>query len=138
MRVDDVLAADVGARGREREVVRLDHGRDPVVQHRVLDAGSPGGLGQRGAAGADVAAGVDRVVLDPARLEQLAAAVDRPALDEARGVDLEERRVTGVEEAARLLAQLVAAREHPADVVDGTRPLCSSPRLRRLISLPSL
>ena len=38
VRVDDVLAADVRAGGREREVVRLDDRGDPVGLQRVLDA----------------------------------------------------------------------------------------------------
>ena len=62
VRVDDVIAADVGARGRDREVVRLDDGRDLVADPRVLDADAPARLGHRVAAQADVAARVDDVV----------------------------------------------------------------------------
>ena len=71
-----------------REVARLDDRGDAVAVQRVLDPRAPGRVGQRRAAGPDVAAGVDRVVGDAVALEQLAAAVDRPALDEPRRVDL--------------------------------------------------
>ena len=71
---------------------------------------------ERRAPHADVAAGVDRVVADAAGLEQLAAPVDRPALDEPGRVDGPHDSLAGVEVAAGLLAQLVAAGEHPADV----------------------
>src|SRR5262249_1928475 len=102
--------------GREREIVRLDHGGDPVVEDRMLDPGAPGGLGEGRAPHADVAACVDRVVGDPVCLAELAAAVYRPALHESRRVDLEQRGVTRVEVAPGLLAQLVAAGEDPPDV----------------------
>ena len=111
MRVDDVLAAEVGAGGREREVVRLDDGRDQIGLPRVLDAGAPRALGERSAAHADVAAGVDRVVPQAVPVEQLAAAVDRPALDETGRVDARQRLEARVEVTAGLLAQLVATGE---------------------------
>ena len=41
VRVDDVLAALVGARRRDREIARLDDGGDAVALERVLDADAP-------------------------------------------------------------------------------------------------
>ena len=54
-----MLAARVRARRGDREVVRLDDRRDPVATQRMLDADAPAVVGQRCAAQADVAAGVD-------------------------------------------------------------------------------
>ena len=72
--------------------------------------------GQRAAAEADVAARVDRVVRGAGRVEDRGRAVDRPALDEPGRVELPRAPARDVEVAAGLVAQLLAAREHAADV----------------------
>ena len=94
----------------------LDDRDDPVRDLGMLDTGSPRVVGQRPATEPDVATGIDRVVGDPVLLEELAAAVDRPALDEPGWIDLEQRCVASVEEAAGLLPKLVTARQHSPNV----------------------
>ena len=57
-----MLAAAVGARGGDREVADLQHGRGPVELQRVLDAHAPAAPGLRAPAGEDVAARVEQRV----------------------------------------------------------------------------
>ena len=74
----------------------------------MLDADAPA------AAHADVAARVDGVAAQAALVEDRCRAVDRPALDEPRRI--EQAACARVEVAVGLPVQLLAAREHVADV----------------------
>src|SRR5438067_7698938 len=112
--VDDVLAARVRTRRRDGHVVSLDHGGDLVALERMLDPDPPAWLRERRAAQPDVAAGVERVVARPGRVEQIARTIDRPPLHEPRRIRSPLDHTPGVEVAVGDDAQLVAACEHLA------------------------
>ena len=112
LRVDDVVAALVGARCRDGEVARLDDGRDPVADERMLDPDAPRPCRPGPAAHADVPARIDRKAREPSLLEERDGPVDRPALHERGRVESTGRTV--VEVAPRLPAKLLTAFENAA------------------------
>jgi len=113
VRVEDVGAALVLARGRDREVLDREHGRDAPEVAGMADADPPAAPGRRPAARDHVAAGVDAEARRAGGREPGGGAVDRPALDEPRRV--EPAGGPDGEEAARAALEREAARE---DLVD--------------------
>ena len=59
MRIEHMLAARVGGRGRDREIPGLEHGGDLVPCQRMLDANAPAAADH-----AHVAAGAERELLE--------------------------------------------------------------------------
>ncbi len=111
-RVDDVGAALVGPRRRDREAARrgVQHGGRPARRGRVLDADAPRAAGRPLAEHADVAPRVHAQVPGAGRAQDRDDAVDRPALHEPRRVQAPGG--VHVEAPAGGVAQALAAREH--------------------------
>jgi hypothetical protein len=80
----------------------------------MLDADPPVELGHGPSAEANVTAGVDGEVPQIRPVEHVRGAIDRPALDEPGRV--EHARCVRIEVPARLVAQLLAALQDPADI----------------------
>ena len=104
-------AALVQAGRGDRQVLGLHDGRDRLGVERMADADPPRPVRD------DVTAGVDAEPLDPGRLQAVRGALDGPALDQRGGIERAGR--TGVEVAAGLRAQLLAAPDDPAQVRAG-------------------
>src|SRR6266516_1748276 len=64
--IEDVVASRICGRGRDREIVRLEHGRDLVACERMLDADPPGRTGDP-----HVTARAHGKVIEPRVLQQL-------------------------------------------------------------------
>ena len=116
-RVRDVLAALVGAGGRDGPVGDGQHGGDLVGTVGMADPDPPRPPGLRLAAGDDVATGVDPVVATAGAVDQPGGLLDRPALDEPRRVEPAVRPVMPrVERAAGRDREVIAGGQDMADV----------------------
>src|SRR4051794_35679757 len=114
VRVEDVRAALVLARRRDREVLDGENGGELVERLGVADADAPEAIRRRAAAGDDVPAGVDAEPRRARRHEPLGGAGDRPPLDVAGRV--EAAGGPGGEEAVGLALEREAAGEHLVDL----------------------
>ena len=118
--IDDVVAALVGARGRDGPVRDGHHGRHGARVIRVTDADPPGPTGCRVPADDDVAARVDAVVRDVRIIEDPCRLLDRPALDVGRRIETAWGRLTSrIERAMAGHREVVARGQHMADVRAG-------------------
>ena len=108
-----MLAADIGAGGRDAASLRADRLDDLALVERIADADRPGFAGGVLAAGLDVAAGVDEEIPDAGGANEIGGVADGPALDDAGRI---ERPVgpADVEIAVRLALRPLGERQHLA------------------------
>jgi hypothetical protein len=114
-----VSAASVRARGGDCELVGLDDRANRVLLERMLDPDPPAELWHGASRQTHVAARADGEVADPHIAKELSGPIDRPALDETGRI--ERPGCPRVEVTTRLVAHLLAAVQHPANLRERLR-----------------